>query len=464
MSTAITAPTYDPTSTATALAQKAIASAQSMLTNQTNAASATAAALTQLGSAISTFQTSLASLGGLGKSILAQSATLSDSTVASASAKSTATAGSYSLKVDQLATASQVSFTPPQDPQQASGSLTISFAATNPLPGTGASPITVDLSTADTDGAAGLSVREIAAAINNAPTNAGKVSAGVVTINGVAQLVLTSKNTGAANNLWVQSSPPTSGPLPAYSLGAPHPITQAQDATVEINGSPITQSSNTFGNIDGVSFTINHTTTSPVTLTVASDSTGTTANAQAFVDAYNKLKSTIDGMLNPGDPTKSKAAGSFAGDAGVKALQTRMVDLLRPSGNLSLASYGITANRDGSLSLDSTRLNKQLAVNPTGLDQLMGSASISGSSGVLGALNTYLNQWSDAANGQIQQRTSSNTKLQSSLTKRQDDLNTQYDAAYQRYLKQFTTLQTLQATMNSNVSMFDAMFGNDKSA
>ena len=128
MSSAITAPTYDPTSTATALAQKSISDAQTQLTSQTNAASATATALTQLGSAISAFQTSLATLGGLGKSVLAQSATLSDTTVASATAKSSATAGSYSLRVKQLATASQVSYTP-TGLVPAQDALTISLGA-----------------------------------------------------------------------------------------------------------------------------------------------------------------------------------------------------------------------------------------------------------------------------------------------------------------------------------------------
>jgi flagellar hook-associated protein 2 len=234
-----------------------------------------------------------------------------------------------------------------------------------------------------------------------------------------------------------------------------------------LSGAKITQSSNTFTNIDGVSFTVGGVPAAgknPVTLTVANDTTGTTANAQAFVDAYNKLKSTIDKMLAPGNPAGNQSAGAFAADSGVKALQTRLVDLLRPTvGGLSLASYGITAARDGTLTLDSARLTKQLANNPTGLDQLIGSASKSNPKGIAGALNTYLNQWSDVTTGQIKQRTSAADKLQTDLTKRQTNLDAQYDAAYQRYLKQFSDLQALQSTMNGNVSMFDALFSNDKS-
>lgn len=463
----ITAPTYDPTSTAQAMAQKSTAIAQQSLTNKTNAASANAKALSTLSSAISAFQASLASLTGTGKSMLTQSATLSDTTIGTATARSTAASGNYSVFVDKLATTSQVSFKPAEG-QTANGTLTISLAAPD---GTGlqaSTPATasfsVDLSTADTDNVSGLSVRELAAAINNASGNGGKVSAGVVTINNVPQLVLSSKDTGAANTIWVDSS--VTGGVADYKLGARTEVAAAQDALIHLGGAPITQASNTFTNIDGVSMTFTRAQSAgenPLTLSVASDPAGTVSKVQSFVDAYNKLKAAIDSLVDAGDATNGKAAGTFAHDAGVKTLQNRLESLVRPSGATSLASYGIIAARDGTLTLDSTRLTKQLAVAPNGLDQLIGSASLTKPTGVAGALNTYLNNWSNTANGQVKQRTEANTKLQADLSKRQADLDMQYDAAYQRYLKQFTDLQALQSKMTSNVSMFDALFSNDKS-
>jgi flagellar hook-associated protein 2 len=568
MSSVITAPTYDPVNTATSLAQKAIADAQSQLTNQSNTAKTTATALLQLGSVISAFQVSLASLASTGKSILAQSATLSDNSVGTASAKAGAADSSYSLFVEALATAGKVSYNNLADGVQPGGTLSVNVGSTrfnvdlsgadtdhnntlsvreiaaainrasgniglvsagvvtvgndtrlvlssqntgaantisldatdvqdaglqaalgqvyNNVPdvatptGTlsvnvGSSRFDVDTAAADADGDGTLTVGELAAAINGAAGNTGLVSASVVTVGGSSRLVLNSKNTSAANAVSLDASqvsdsalqaalqPPAKTPSTSVTLG--------QDAVVWLGGktgTKITQASNTFTNIDGVSFTAKRAqdaSEKDITLTVANDTGATTANAQAFVDAYNKLKSAIDGMVNAGNSASNQSAGAFANDSGVKALQSQLVALLRPAaGGLSLASYGITAARDGTLQLDSGRLAKQLANNPDGLDQLMGSAAAGNASGLLGKLNTYLNQWSDASAGQIQKRTTANTKLQSDLSKRQDTLNTQYDAAYQRYLKQFTDLQTLQATMNSNVSMFDALFGNDKSS
>lgn len=475
----INAPTYDPTSTAQAMAQKLTATAQEMLTSQTKSASATSTALSKLGSAISAFQTSLGSLTGIGKTMLAQSATLSNTTVGSATAKSTAAAGTYKLFVQQVATAGQASYQVPQN-GDIGGQLTLTLAppktpaTTPPSPSaTQTGQFTVQLkAAADTDNDGSLSAREIAAAINSEPTNAGRVSAGVVTIDGVPQLVLTSANTGVANNVWLDPSAAGATLAGSLALGQRTVTTEAKDAillygaTSSTTGTPITQASNTFTNIDGVSLTVTRAQTadeSPFTLTVGTSTSATQSNVQAFVDAYNKLKSVIDGMVDPGDPSTGASPGAFAHDAGVRALQSRLVSMLRTTGSPSLASYGITAARDGSLSLDTGRLSKQLALDPTSLDKLIGSASTGSPKGIAGSLNTYLNQWSNSTNGQITQRNDSITKLQSSLTKRQSELDAQFNAAYDRYLKQFTDLQTLQARMNSNVSMFDALFGNDKS-
>jgi flagellar hook-associated protein 2 len=82
---------------------------------------------------------------------------------------------------------------------------------------------------------------------------------------------------------------------------------------------------------------------------------------------------------------------------------------------------------------------------------------------VAGALDTFLKSWNNSVSGQIKKRKEVNDGLQKSLTDRQAQLDSQYNAAYQRYLLQFTKLQTLQSQMSNNASMFDALFGNNKS-
>jgi len=458
----ITAPTYDPTATAQALAQKYTATAQSALTTDTAAATATAKALAGLGAAITSFQSSLGTLTGTGKTILSQTATLSDTAYGSASASGKAVAGTYDFFVSQVATAGQAKYSNLTDTTGASGMLRVKI-------GSGTAGFDVDLGKAAGDGS--LTVRELAAAINNASGNAGKVSASVVTFGTNTQLVLSSTQTGEASAVALDTTNVNAGTLKtALGTAANVSTTTPQDAIVWVggkSGTEVKQASNTFTNVDGLSVSVTKAHAdgdANLTVTVKTDNSGTAANVKSFVDAYNALKKTLDGMVASANTDTGAAAGAFAADAGVLALQARLVTVLRPAGGGStLASFGITAQRDGTLALDTTRLNKQLAIQPDGLDRLLGSTSTSAASGIAGALDTYLDQWS-GINGQIKQRTDANTKQQSGLTKRQTDLDSKYNAAYDRYLKQFTDLQTLQSTMNSNVSLFDALFSSDKSS
>ena len=155
------------------------------------------------------------------------------------------------------------------------------------------------------------------------------------------------------------------------------------------------------------------------------------------------------------------AAGTFARDGGVRALNARLTDLLRPAGGDSLAAYGILATRQGTLELRADRLMRQLAANPGGLDTLIGKATASTPTGIAGALDTYLKSWSNTVDGQITLRNEATSDLRNTLVDRQATLDKEFDAAYQRYLIQFTQLQSLQGIMTNNSSLFDALFSND---
>jgi flagellar hook-associated protein 2 len=297
----------------------------------------------------------------------------------------------------------------------------------------------------------------------------------VVTIGGKPQLVLTARNTGEANSISLDPTNLGAGTLknaltptaPATQPAGYAEIVAAKDAIVWLGakgtGTAITQASNTFTNIADVTMTFTRAQAAgenPFTLTVAADTGATNANVQSFVDAYNKLKGVIDGLVASGDPAKGAAAGAFANDSGVKTLQSRLVSMLRQAGATSLAGFGITATRQGTLTIDTARLTRQLAADPTGLDKLIGNSTATASTGIAGSLGTYLKQWSSTVDGQIKQRKEATDRLQVNLTKRQDALDGQYNRAYQRYLLQFTKLQSLQSQMSSNNSLFDALFGN----
>lgn len=470
MASAITAPSYDPITTANSLADKYVMARQKIIDAQSAAAKATEKGLTDLGSAMTAFQTSLAALTGVNKNLYAQSATFSDTTVGSATAGATAAPGNYSFFVKQLATASQVSYAGLTNDTGVGGTLVVNMG--------GAPAFDVVLGGADTDGVAGLSPRELAAAINSAPNNKSLVTASVISTGGGAfELVLTAKDTGVDTAITLDTAAVTSVPPGSSSLEKANDpallrireLVKAQDAEIRIgseNGTPIIQATNTFTNIDDVKMTFTKAQapgSAPVTIAVGADSKNTIANVQAFVDAYNKLKGVLNKLTDSGDPSKGAAGGSFAHDGGIRALNDRLVTLLRPTttGD-TLASFGIIATKDGTLELNSERLQRQLALKPTGLDTLIGSSSASSPSGIAGTLDKFIKGWSNTADGQIKQRKEQTSNLQSTLADRQAFLEQQHEAAYNRYLRQFTALQSLQGAMTNNLSMFDALFGNNK--
>jgi len=469
MASVITAPQYDPIPTAEKLATKAVAAQKAALQAQSTLASNTSTALGNLKSAISTFQSAMSAMTS-SKSVLSQSATFPAAGYGSATAGINATPGTYSFFVEKLATASQMSYGGLSSVNTADGTGTLKVKIGD---GVGDNTLDIDLAAADKDGNGTLTPQEIAAAINGNSKNNSRVTASIVTIGGTAQMVLTSNATGIANAATLDASGVANVALKGTLIFPANikEVVKADDAIVWLGGKPggtaITQASNTFTNVQDVKITFTRAMTAaeaPVTLTVATDSSGTAANVQAFVDAYNKLKTLMDGLASPGNPEKNIAAGIFAHDSGLNALRSSMGDALRLNVNgVSLVSYGITAQRDGTISLNTAKLTAKLADNPTGLDKLFGNNSLSAPAGVLGGLDKVLGQWSNITKGQITQRQAATDKLQKSLVKSGERLTAQYDTAYKRFLDQFTRLQVLQEQMSKTSDMFDAMFSNNKS-
>ncbi|MFT4173480.1 MAG: flagellar filament capping protein FliD [Rhodocyclaceae bacterium] len=445
----------DPTTMATSLATAYTQSAQDLLTAQSKVAQATSTALTKLQSALTTFSSALASLSAK-KGLSQYSATLSGS-VGTATASATATPGNYSFFVEQVATAHQVAFEDlPAVPVSMGGPIAVTLKD--------GSTINLNLVAADSDGDGIISQAEIARAINQSSANQGKVTAMVMTIGDKTQLVLSSANTGEAGTLSLDVSGLPAGSL-KDALSAPKTLTAAKDAVVWLGeqgtGTRIQQASNALTAISGVTVNFTRAQSSgdaPVTLTVAGDGSGTASNVQAFVDAYNALEKALDDLTSTGDASSGVSAAAFASDSGVRAMRNKLSALLRQDfGGTRLLDYGVSVSRNGTLSLDSTKLAKAVAANPDGLDGLFGSASTGQRSGLLGALDSYADLWTDSSSGQIKHRQDTLTKQQTALTNRQTRLDDRFNQAYERYLKQFTQLQTLQQQMSQTTSIFDSI-------
>ncbi|HTN29313.1 MAG TPA: flagellar filament capping protein FliD [Pseudomonas sp.] len=415
-------------------------------------------AINSLSSALSTFQTKLTSLNSVSGSILQNKATLSSEGYASADVTSKAQAGSYQFFVKQLASKDQVAL----QSLPATGTLQIGQPDN-----TEATGFSVDLADATYQTSGTLDLSKLAADINaQAKTNKLGVSATLVRSGGVTNLVLTSEKTGVAQKISL-SLDGADEATTAASLGSKQ-LSAAEDAIVylgadEASGIALTNSSNTFDNIiDGVSLTFTKAHApgdTPLSVDIAQDNDGTKAKVQEFVDAYNALAGELKKLTASGSEDTQR--GPLAGDGTVRSIKSMVDNLIRKGvtvdgQQISLVSLGISNTREGTLSLDSARLEKTLASNPSALDSLFKGTGGT-DKGVLGALldrETGLAKYTSSVNGILKNRKDTIADSLKRVEKERERVDTQYDNLYQRYLSQYTNLVTIMNQMNQTSSLY----------
>ena len=329
-------------------------------------------ALGSLKGVISDFQTKLAALSQI-STYQARKVSVSNSSAFSASASSSAVSGQYTLNISQLAQ-TQTLVTDPASPfanttdPVGEGTLTFRFG-TDPV---GSFVQNTDKGTYNINiDSSNNSLQGIRDAINEADIG---VQASIVNNGSGYLLSITSADSGAANSLEITvtdtgdgNNTDTSGLSQlAYNSSAANlaETVSAQDAQLTINGISIDSSSNTVTSaIDGV--TINLLDAQSGTLNVSQDQNSVKNAITDFVSSYNSLMSTINDLTSY--DVKTKKAGILNGDAGTRNIVNRMRNLISTivpglSGPFSsLAGLGITTTENGTLTVDSTKLDNALS-------------------------------------------------------------------------------------------------------
>ena len=336
-----------------------------------------------LKSALSAFQTSVSALSTPSK-FNAQTVTSGNSAVFTATANGSATIGDYAVKVSQLASSQKLASSGFTDIATVvgTGTMTINFgtytSSNNSFSANtskDALNITIDSSNNTLAG-----VRDAINASNSS------VSATIVNNGTTSQLVITSKDTGEANSLQILVTDddsgnsdqiglsqlafdPTAVPVLPATTGNGKNMTQvqtAQNALFEVDGIAITKASNSVSDvISGVTLNLLASSSgSSVKLGVNSNQEAVKASVTAFVEAYNKLDSSLRSLTNY-DPT-GKANGKLLGDATTRTvisqLRNVMTKAITTEGSLTvLSQVGVSFQRDGKLALDATKLDTAFA-------------------------------------------------------------------------------------------------------
>ena len=120
----------------------------------------------------------------------------------------------------------------------------------------------------------------------------------------------------------------------------------------------------------------------------------------------------------------------------------------------SLASLGITTNKNGTLSVDSAKVKAALQTNFDAVAQVFGSEN-----GVAARLDKVISPRL-AGGGDIAMRNQALDKQSKSLTKDLTTLETRMTALSERYTKQFTVLDGLLSSMQTTSSYLAQQLAN----
>jgi len=436
-------------------------------------------------SALGTLQSSLAALqtaaAGLTPSstqtatekFSSYSASVADTTIASASAAKGAVAGSYSLEVSSLATAQRL-VSPASAFVSAStalnvdaGTLKIEFGKFTPATTTpvAAATYTPDATRElDISISANASLNDIRDAIN---AKNGGVSATIVTGTNGPQLVLTSLKEGTDNVMRLSGLTGTDAGNFNFDPLAPAVGTfsetaaggrTASNAAFELNGIAGTSSTNAVtGVLDGVTLNLIKTNVgTPTTVTVSQNSTtGLTSALQAFVKAYNDSNSTMGGLGTYNATTK--IAGALQGESSLRTAQGQVRSLLFGTTGDSASAYqrlsdiGVSVAKDGTLSLDTTKLNTAITSDFTGVANLVAKIGDTYNKTLEGIVGTT---------GSLVSATTGVTRMIKDLTNRQNVLSDRLTRIEASYRKQFTALDTLIASMNKTSTYLTQQLAN----
>lgn len=428
-------------------------------------------AIGALKSAISEFQTAL---GALNKPELfqARSASSSKSDLVGVTADTTAGSGSYQVEVKTLATSSKVALAAVSNPADAparfaTGSLEISLGVPGNPPTTESFSVIIDDSNNTLAG-----MRD---AINAAGKDVG-VSATIVTDEFGSRLVLSSNKTGAGRDISVtgtDSGLPQSGQLSLSTLtfdgstsgtGADARIlSSAQSAELYVDGLKIVSESNKVsGVIEGVTLDLKAKTAAnePLTIDIAEDKAGVKKQIQSFVDSYNKLIGVINTqtkVTTVGDD-KAPVTGALVGDATARTLlntiRNELVNVQGDGALRALTDIGITTQKDGTLAIDSTKLDKAMADNFNELPGLF-----TGESGLASRLDTRLKPYAETG-GILEQRNKAMSETISKIDDQKENLARRISSLQERLYKQFNAMDLLVGQLSNTSSSLLASLEN----
>lgn len=281
------------------------------------------------------------------------------------------------------------------------------------------------------------------------------VSASIETVDGGARLVIQSSNSESlsvtATTDDLSAGDNSLSTLASVAGSNSKTIDTAKSSMFSVDGLAVVKSSNSISDvIEGVTINLvsaqsvdDIAANKTVDINIGEDKGSVRTNLQKFVDTYNKLVQTTGELtaVVPVGEGKQPVTGPLLGDTSVRNLLSGMrKELVQLGDSLdvqSLAELGITTQKDGKLSIDSTKLDTALAGKYDKVAEFL-----AGDEGLMGRLEAVVKPYL-GSDGVLQQREKGLQTTISSIDKQREALSLRIEKVQARLYSQYNAMDML---------------------
>jgi flagellar hook-associated protein 2 len=395
-------------------------------------------AMGTLKSALSAFQDAVKKLQ-TGDALNQRKISVSNSTFLTATADKTAQAGSYGIKVEQLAVNHKIAGANVANPASGVGEGSLDFDING-------KNFSVDIAATD-------SLDAIAKKVNKASDNVG-VTATVVTSDAGSRLVFSSNKTGEDNQINITATDTSgSGLSDMFDASNITTLQDAKNAVIYIDNQKVTSQTNEVKNaIFGVTLQLTEADLSKTTtVKIEQDTDAVKTNIKAFVDSYNSLINSVN-KLSSYDVDK-KTASALQGDSMIRSIESQLRSIsseripTENGGTIALYDIGIKTDRNGNLSIDDTKLSKVVSEDMSSIEALFATSEKGLANRFYDVSNTYVK-----SRGLIADRQTSYTNQQSRLADQREAFTLKMEQLTARLTKQFNAMDLVVGQLNQQSS------------
>ena len=288
--------------------------------------------------------------------------------------------------------------------------------------------------------------------------------------SGTQYQIMLEGQTGAANSFSIDTTLGGGDDLgfhnAAYNSSGtpPKDYQQASDADFTYNGVQLQRASNTLTDvIEGVTVSLNAVSSGSDTATVSvtSDRSTLKTKLQSLVTTYNDVQFALKELSNP-DSEDEEVGGALARDlAVIRTVRDTVYKAVTQNSSTSSGSFtglrdiGVTLTTYGDLEFNETVYDAKASSNFEDISTMLSAGTNNQSrfdgqsQGLAVDAIVKLEVLTDSIDGIFATRTESTRQKLSSYSEDLLDLEVRMEALYERYLSQFTVMETLVKQLNS---------------